>query len=249
MNALTHLAGRLTKPTAIDSIRRALRLVNIWVAFTAIAAILVLVAASANSLEWMPPRFHVFLVNVSYNIIAAFVFYVFLDLVPKIQEASSLAPYVCQRIQRLKGDVESVCRAMGEASNHQVNADWKVNADDVTSWFSAVRADAPAPMVFFDLSRANMYEYIKHQCRRSDQLLADLIQIAPYLGADLVGQIGLMQRDGYLWQVRESVPLERLKKGHTLAYLSKEILDHYRRLERLELTASGRGLVVRRPWN
>src|SRR5258706_11238724 len=64
------------------------------------------------------------LLNVSFAIIASFIFYTVVDVSKRAREYEAAAPYVSRQIVTMKGDVLAVCREAARVSGRELPAEW-----------------------------------------------------------------------------------------------------------------------------
>lgn len=214
---------------------RSVRLLNPWLAIVMVPA-LVMVACWALSREHVQQNLGnnlaEVLANVSFSMIAAFVFYLALDVTQRARTVRNLRPYVSQRIQRMKGDLDAigieVARAAQRARTQTVfdPSDFEIDS-------AALSFATPAALVFPDGQRGTMLDYLLDRSSRTEQQLNHMLAISPFLGPDGVALIAKLQDDSFLSQMRMLRSLRGNVRG-SIGTLAKPLSDHHALLAQLE---------------
>ena len=227
MKALKFIDWRLLVPTGVAFIIVALS------AFAPALLGVVLGAGFSNAL-----------VNISFSMIAAFVFYLVVDVARRKREATAIAPLVSAQIRQLKGSVLSVCREAARIVGTPLSADWQFNRDDVDPIFKKVGLFADAAMVDPAGQRQSFLSFLIYHAQRSDSFLENLVQISPFLGAEAATYIAKIQLDGYLMQMKMLLPIyQNLRKDSKADFIGNDIAKHYDAILKLEDWACRNGVL------
>ena len=184
----------------------------------------------------------------SLSVIAAFVFYLFLEIPRRRREVRSIAPYVSRQIKLLKGDAEAVCMEAANVAGYELTSEWKFRPEDVEKIFQKANPNDPARMVFNDNSQARLIDYLINNAIRDEEFLANLLQISFLLDGEGVARITDVKRGTYLLTLNimrstQTTPL----RNDNISFLAKDFIVHYRAIEKLESWASQSGFLIGNP--
>lgn len=188
------------------------------------------------------------LINVSYSIIAAFIFYLFVDVSKRARDIEALAPFVSKQVVLLKGDVISVCKEITRVHGTPLPDNWEFNKNDIVNSFGGVLANAQANMVYPDGRPATIFIYIKHHADRSRHWLENLSQVGLFLDGTSTACISEIQTGGYLKQIEMIASFGQQLNNSNLSFLVDAIDNHYRSIIQLEGLFRKGGLLTD-SWN
>ncbi len=179
--------------------------------------------------------------NISGSIIAAFVFYLFLDANRRWREVRAVAPYVSRLVRNLQGDVKAVCIEAARANGTQLPDNWQFNSFDVERIFRNTNPHAQSNMEFLGGRKANIYEYIYDRLQRTETFLDQIMLVNTQLGAEGLIKLLEVRNSSYLSQLRSLRNLVPHLKNKDMSVFSGIICEHYASLEEFEAWAVRNG--------
>lgn len=186
-------------------------------------------------------------VNVSFAIIASFIFFSVVDASKRMREYEAAGPYISRQIATMKGDVIALCREAAQSLGRELPPDWGFNYNEVAEIFKAAHLRSPANMVFISGKSAMIVDYMIDQARRTNESLINLLVFAFLLGGEATAQIADIQADSYLKQIQIISQFGDRQGDQNLSFILDAFDEHYSRIIRLEKWAGGNHLLVD-PW-
>lgn len=233
-----------------NSLSSALKLVDraLWPVLAFACAVAILAAFAHKHLIALFGEYPAdVLVNIAFSIIAAFVFYFFVDVIRRDRESRSLAPYVSRNVELLKGDVIAVCRGVARAVGVTLPQDWQFDQGDVDRLFGRATGNMQANLVFLNGQKATLMDYVFERANRSDSFLRNLSEIGVFLGGDGMALIAEIRTGMYLAMIKGITPIRSLVGGGNLSFLAEALGNHYQLVRKFERWTSERGLCTS-PW-
>ena len=180
-----------------------------------------------------------FLTNFAYSFVAAFVFYVLIDVIKRMRDTKALGPSIFKQIIRLKQDILSVCKEAARIAGKPIAEDWTFNKCEIDEIFKQVEWFANADMVDRNMNKVTYSVYVQHFANRTRKHLDILLDYSAFLGAEAAKQIVEIQNGPYLNQ------LEAIKNFNTsnmdCTFLSETLSKHFTAVENLEKWAKRSG--------
>jgi hypothetical protein len=214
-----------------------LKLVDVWVWPFAIISACVL-AGQAFAHDPLEHLVGSHLWELTYNlalaIIAAFIFYLLVDVNRRWQDARSIAPYITKQIKRMKGDVEGICRDAAAAHGDPFPAEWSFDTTDVGRVFVHVAPTTVVKTMSTPIGPATMLDAIVYRVSRTDEALANLARMSSTLGARGMTHVTAIQGTSYLATVKAVLSTHRGMANKNLEIFTKLISDHYAAVLALE---------------
>ncbi len=164
--------------------------------------------------------------NVSGSVIAAFVFYLFLDVNRRMREVRAVAPYVSRLVRNLQGDVKAVCIEAARASGIQLPSDWQFNSFDVERIFKNTDPRAQANMQFIDGRKASIYDYIYDRLQRTESFLDQLMLVNTQIGTEGLMKLLEIRNSTHLLQLRSLRNLVPHLNNEDMSVFSKPISEY-----------------------
>lgn len=180
--------------------------------------------------------------NISVSIIAAFVFYLFLDVNRRLREVHHIAPYVSKLVRSLQGDIRAICFEAALTQDIRLPDSWQFYDADVERIFGRTNPRAHANMMFPDGTEASIYDYLYDRLQRTESFLDQLMLVSDQLGADGVMHVLEIRNSTYLQHLRSIRPFIPLLKNENMSVFSKPISEYHTRLKDFELWAKRTGL-------
>jgi hypothetical protein len=199
--------------------------------------------------KWIGDHAANVLIGVSLSVIAAFVFYLFLEIPRRRREVRSIAPHVSRQIKMLKDDAQRVCKEAAHVSGAELPSEWKFRPDEVEKFFERANPNDPARMIFNDRSQAKLIDYLIDMAGRGEAFLDNLLQISFLLDGEGIARITDVKRSSYIRMLLSMRSMRNPTEGNkNLSFLSRSFIEYYRAIEKLESWASQSGLLIENPW-
>lgn len=188
---------------------------------------------------WLTKELVEVLLGIVGSVVAGFIFYLAIEVSRRHRETTALAPYVTRQIDLLRGDVEALTRECARIGSVTLS-DGLLNEGDIRAALAACMSNQQANLLLLNNQKlATAFDYLADRSDRSLKRLADLVQLGPHLGADLMAQISKVQSSGYMDMVQQLRPLvqQNLTKPFSLEAFSSPLNKHYDALNELRALA------------
>jgi hypothetical protein len=232
--------------TAVRRLLRTIKLVDwrIWALVLLSTPTTVLYAVDRRDLAcWFGRDLSDVIGQLALAVIAAFLFYIAVDVLRRMREQGAMRPYVSRYIERLQGDVEAICREVARASGRDLPGDWKFAPEEVTDLFRRVAPNAQTNMVFLGGRRATLLEYMFDRVVRSRRSLAALLQFSVFLGGEALSLIAAIQDSSFFMELDAMQAIGARINNTDLSVLSGSICDHHLAVLRLCEWGEAAGLI------
>jgi len=232
--------------TGVRRLLRTIKLIDwrIWVLVLVSTLVTVLYAVDRRDLVcWFGHDSSDVIGQLALAVIAAFLFYIAVDVLRRMREQGAMRPYVSRYIKHLQGDVDAICREVARASGRELPADWKFSAEEVTDLFQRVAPNAQANMVFLDGRSATQLEYMLDRVVRSRRSLGALLQFSVFLGGEALSLIAAIQDSIFFLQLDSMQAIGARIRNSDLSVLSDPLCKHQLAVLRLRQWGEAAGLV------
>jgi hypothetical protein len=187
--------------------------------------------------------------NISYNVIAAFIFYLFIDLLPTVRSTRELVPYVTRQITLISGDIFSVCQEAARLNGTQITDQWRFNSDDVERFFKGLNTHTEANMVSYDGKKVRFIDFLAHHGKRTEEWLGNLSRAGTFSEGEGAARIAELYESTYLKMLGQIAAASQFRAFEISSFASV-IIDHHKRWTHLRDWSKQRGLFVEgAAWN
>lgn len=177
-------------------------------------------------------QFNSIIINVSYSFIAAFIFYLFIDVSKRARDIKALGPHISKYMRMLRNDADSICKEGTRLSGVDISEDWTFDQKQMESIFGQVTAETQANMVSINGNRVDFLQFLKHYDRRMNQSLEILSSFDLFLGSKWASCLADLKNEGFLKEMEMIIPL--IEKKSTMGFLADSLSKYYLSLEELE---------------
>lgn len=183
------------------------------------------------------------LTNISYSVIAAFVFYLVIDLLPNVRATRELVPYVTRQISLIGGDTFAICQEAARLNGISIGDEWRFDEKDVERFFKGLDTHRESNIVSYDGAKLRFIDFLVYRGKRTEEWLGNLARVSFFLEGEGAARIAEVHESAYLKMLGQMAGASQFQKLE-ISSIASTLASHQARLTKLRDWAERKGLFV-----
>jgi len=229
----------------LPKIKQILELIGVGTIMTALTAAAVITFYTSNPLiltkSFLGEKGTSALINIMSSVIAAFIFYLMIDVQKRWRDIKTIGPHVASLANWLKGDCMAICSEMAQIA--KIEYQDELNDAYINNLFDKVSPKDQANMVFSDGRKATIMDYMIDRLERTNKFLGDLMSISILLDSEGISHIKEIMHDSYLMQMSFYKNMGKSINNANLSFIASSFIEHCNKVMQLKKWSDEKGFI------